>query len=290
VLSLAVGKDTRAYPVRVMIWHEIVNDTVGGVPVAVTYCPLCNTAITFDRRVGERTLSFGTSGLLYQSDLVMYDRQTSSLWPQLEGTAVAGFLTGTELDTLPVQTVAWSDFAAANPDAWVLSEQTGFDRNYGANPYRGYDDEATDPFLFDGDTPGPLPAKARIVGIGDGAGAVAVTFERLQRELVVPLTVAGRDIVTWLQPGLRSALDAGELADGRQVGASGAFVPTWQGQDLTFTATDNGFVDAETGSTWDVTGRAVSGSSVGAQLEPVTHVDTFWFAWIAFQPQTELQQ
>jgi len=137
VLSLTLGTETRAYPVQVLIWHEIVNDTVAGTPVAVTYCPLCNSALAFDRRVAGRVVSFGTSGRLYQSDLVMYDRQTESLWPQLELRAVAGMLTGTTLRPYPVSTVAWADWRRANPDGWVLSRETGHARDYGRNPYVG---------------------------------------------------------------------------------------------------------------------------------------------------------
>jgi Protein of unknown function (DUF3179) len=117
VLSLRVGGETRAYPIQILTWHEIVNDTVGGVPVAVTYCPLCNSGVAFDRRAGGRVLTFGTSGKLYASNLVMYDRQTESLRPQLTGQASLGVLTGTTLDSYPLAPVAWRDFPAANPDA-----------------------------------------------------------------------------------------------------------------------------------------------------------------------------
>ncbi len=136
VLALTVGGETRAYPLQVMTWHEIVNDTVGGVPVAVTYCPLCNSGVTFDRAVAGRVLSFGTSGLLYADNLVMYDRQTESLWPQLTGQAALGVLTGTTLRGIPMGIVAWREFRAAHPAAWVLSRDTGFQRPYGDNPLR----------------------------------------------------------------------------------------------------------------------------------------------------------
>lgn len=289
VLSLQVGDETRAYPVRVMIWHEIVNDLVGGVPVAVSYCPLCNSALTFDRRVADRVLSFGTSGLLYKSDLVMYDRQTESLWPQLELGAVAGHLTGTQLDTIPTVTIAWSDFRAAHPDSWVLSQQTGYNRPYGSNPYVGYDDVDSDPFLFDGEVPDQLPAMARVVGLGSVGDPVAIPFDLLAAQSVVAEQVDGRDVVVWLQPGLRSPLDTQQLDEGRKVGAAAAFEPQLDGQGLTFRPDGDGsFVDAQTGSTWNVLGRATAGPAKGAQLEPVQHVDTFWFAWSAFRPETRV--
>src|SRR5712692_8499092 len=128
VLALQIGADARAYPVQILIWHEIVNDTVGRVPVAVTYCPLCNSAIAYDRRLAGRVLSFGTSGKLYDSNLVMYDRQTQSLWVQFTGQAVAGVLTGHELRPYPLQKVAWDQWRAVPPHGWVLSRDTGYTR------------------------------------------------------------------------------------------------------------------------------------------------------------------
>src|SRR5262249_1671449 len=128
VLALQIGGDARAYPVQILIWHEIVNDTVDGVPVAVTYCPLCNSAIAYGRRAAGRVPSFGTSGMLYNSNLVMYDRQTQSLWVQFTGQAVAGVLTGHQLQPYPMQTVSWADWRAGHPDGWVLSRDTGYTR------------------------------------------------------------------------------------------------------------------------------------------------------------------
>jgi len=134
VLAPAIGETPRAYPVRILIWHEIVNDTIDVRPVAVTYCPLCNSALAFDRQLGDRLLTFGTSGLLYHSDLVMYDRQTESLFSQIEGRAIAGVLAGEELDRVPVQTVTWAQWRQAHPEGMVLSQDTGARRDYGINP------------------------------------------------------------------------------------------------------------------------------------------------------------
>jgi hypothetical protein len=134
VLAPAIGAPARAYPVRILIWHEIVNDTVDGRPVAITYCPLCNSALGFDRRLGDRVLTFGTSGSLYRSDLVMYDRQTESLFSQIEGRAIAGVLAGAQLDRVPVQTITWAQFRDANPDGYVLSRDTGVTTPTPASP------------------------------------------------------------------------------------------------------------------------------------------------------------
>jgi hypothetical protein len=286
VLSLELDGEARAYPVRILIWHEIVNDTVAGIPVAVTYCPLCNSALAFDRRLDDRVLSFGTSGRLLNSDLVMYDRQTESLWPQLEGRAVVGRLTGAELDRLPIQTVRWADFRTAHPDAWVLSEDTGHQRSYGTNPYVGYDNAEEAPFLFDGTAPPALPAKQRVVGLGDGPDATAVSLDRLAADRVVELEVDGEEVVLLYEPDLTSALDRESLSDSKAVGSTGAFRAVVDGEPLTLEWDGDAFTDQETGSTWSILGTALTGSLAGKQLDRIEHVDTFWFAWSAFQPDT----
>ena len=289
VIALDLGDDDRAYPVQILLWHEIVNDTVGDRPVAVTYCPLCNSALAFDRRLDDRLLTFGTSGRLYQSDLVVYDRQTESLWSQIEGRAIAGVLAGERLDRIPVQTVAWSQWRAAHPDGWVLSRETGVARDYGRNPYVGYDEPASDPFLFDGDADPRLPPKERVIGLGDGDDAVAVPLTVLGRERVLPVEVGDDDVVLWAAQGLRSALDAEQLAEGRLLAATAAFRPVVDGRQLSFRpAGPEQFVDDQTGSTWDVLGRATDGPLEGSELSAVEHLDTFWFAWAAFHPETRL--
>ncbi|MGH2403427.1 MAG: DUF3179 domain-containing (seleno)protein, partial [bacterium] len=133
VIFFESNGDVRAYPLQILIWHEIVNDTVGGQPVTVTFCPLCNTAIAFDRRLDGRVLDFGTTGMLRFSDLVMYDRQTESWWQQITGEAIVGVLTGKQLKFLPAQIVAWETFARTFPAGKVLSRNTGHVRPYGQN-------------------------------------------------------------------------------------------------------------------------------------------------------------
>lgn len=286
VLAFELDGEARAYPVQIMTWHEIVNDTVGAIPVAITYCPLCNSAIAFDRRSDGRVLDFGTSGRLYRSALVMYDRQTESLWTHYTGQAIAGRLTGETLHAFPVSTVSWSDFRAAHPAGLVLSRNTGFDRRYGANPYPGYDDASTSPFLFEGEVDGRLTAKARVVGIEAGGESAVVPLAVLRDERVVPVKIGGRTLVVWWKRGTASALDADSVAEGKDVGATGVFDPALDERSLTFRASGADFVDKQTGSRWNVLGRATSGPLAGRQLEAVAHVDTFWFAWAAYQPDT----
>jgi hypothetical protein len=288
VLAVDIDGDVRAYPVQILMWHEIVNDTVGGVPVAVTYCPLCNSAVAYDRRVDGQVLEFGTSGLLWNSALVMYDRQTETLWSHFTGQGIVGELTGTEIEKFPVATVAWGAWRDANPDGLVLSRDTGFDRAYGRNPYPGYDDVTSQPFLFEGDVDGRYTAMTRIVGIEVGDDALGVPLITLQEERVVAADVGGTDVVIFWEPGTASALDASDVAGGDDIGATAVFVPGVDGRSLTFSATDDGFVDDETGSTWNLFGRAIDGPLAGSALEAIPHVDTFWFAWSAFRPDSAI--
>ena len=288
VLAFTLQGEARAYPVQILTWHEIVNDTVAGVPVAITYCPLCNSAIALDRRLGDRVLDFGTSGRLYRSALVMYDRQTESLWTHFTGQAVAGRLAGERLRSYPVSTVAWSDFVAARPDALVLSRRTGFTRDYGRNPYPGYDDVGTPPFLFEGEVDGRLAAKTRVVGVELDGASVVVPLDELRRRRVVPVEVAGLSLVLWWKPGTASALDSPQVAEGHDVGATGVFDPALDGRRLTFRPAGQGFEDAETNTRWDILGRATAGPLASRALSAVAHVDTFWFAWAAYRPDTAI--
>ena len=288
VMAVEINGDARAYPVQILIWHEIVNDIVGAVPVAVTYCPLCNSAVAYDRRAAGRMFSFGTSGLLWNSALVMYDRQTETLWSHFTGEAIVGVLTGTKLETFPVATVPWGVWRDAHPDGLVLSRNTGFTRNYGSNPYPGYDDVTSEPFLFEGDVDGRFTAMTRVVGIEREGAALAVPLVELREQRVARVSLSGQELTVWWAPGTVSALDESDIVDGDDIGATGVFLPTVDGTALTFTASGDSFVDDETGSTWNLLGQAVSGPLVGRQLESVEHVDTFWFAWSAFRPDTDV--
>ncbi|MEE8336930.1 MAG: DUF3179 domain-containing protein, partial [Dehalococcoidia bacterium] len=145
VISVEAGGEARAYPVQILLFHEVVNDVIGDVPVLISYCPLCNTAIVFDRRVEGEARTFGVSGLLRQSDLVMYDHQTESLWQQITGEALVGEAVGAKLTFLPSQTVSWRDFRATFPDAMVLSINTGYVRPYGETSFVQYDRVGTTP-------------------------------------------------------------------------------------------------------------------------------------------------
>jgi hypothetical protein len=290
VIALELDGEARAYPARIMTRHEIVNDTVGDSPVTVAYCPLCSSAVAYDRRLGDRILDFGTSGALYQSALVMYDRQTQSLWSHFTGESIVGHLAGEQLELFSVQTVAWADWLEANPDGTVLSpDSTG--RVYGDNPYPGYEngEGPLSPTFLQEEIDGRLPQKDRVLGIRDGDDSVAIELARLTQEPVIEVELDGQAVVAWLRPGLASPLEGGQVAAGSDIGATGAFRPVAEdGTALTFTPVEGGFRDDQTGSTWNVLGQAVEGPLAGERLEGVEHVDTFWFAWSSYQPETTI--
>lgn len=289
VISLEVEGQARAYPLQILTWHEIVNDTIGGTPVAVTFCPLCHTAVVFDRRVGGRELTFGTTGNLRFSDLVMWDRQTESWWQQFSGEAVVGELTGTELEEVPSQLISMADFAERFPDGEVLSRDTGHERPYGQNPYTGYDDVDTPPFALQDVRPdGRLSPKARVVSIQQGDSLVAVPFDLVEQEVVLNETVVNRPVVLWWRSGTTSALGEEEIADSRDVGSVLVYERRAGGRVLTFSADGEEMVDAETGSRWDVNGTAISGPLRGEELRAVAHDTPFWFAVGAFRPDARI--
>ncbi|MBR9690258.1 DUF3179 domain-containing protein [Candidatus Woesearchaeota archaeon] len=138
VLAIIYKNVTRVYPLQIMVWHEIVNDFIAGDPILITYCPLCGSGIAYERVINGETVEFGTSGKLYNSNLVMYDRKTNSYWSQIDGKAIVGELTGMELKEISIDTVVWRDWKAAHPDSEVLSKKTGFVRPYGKDPYGNY--------------------------------------------------------------------------------------------------------------------------------------------------------
>lgn len=287
VIALAVGGEAKAYPLAILTWSEIANDEIGGVPVAVTFCPLCNAAIVFNREVDGQILRFGVSGNLRNSDMVMWDNKTLSWWQQFTGQAIVGDMTGTQLEMIPAQLVAWKDFKAAYPDGQVLSRDTGLSRSYGQNPYASYDSSAN-PFLFLGTPDDRLPATERVLGYFKGETAVAYPLPLIAQEKVIQDNIDGQDVVVFFEPGQVSALDQASIEASKEVGSAGMFIPEVDGRKLTFAVQDGQITDKETGSTWDIFGRAIAGELAGAQLEPILSHTHFWFAWAAFRPDTKI--
>jgi hypothetical protein len=294
VAVLELRGEVRAYPLQILTWHEIVNDEIGGEPVAVTYCPLCNSTVAFRREVEGRPVEFGTTGMLRSSDLVMYDRKTESWWQQLTAEAVVGELTGQELDVLGTQILAWEDFKRAHPDGEVLSRDTGFAREYGQNPYAGYDsDPDSQPFLLGDEPDRSLPPKERVAAIQTGErSAVVYPFSRLKDEAPINDEIDGRPTVVLFDPDVASALDSSLIAEGRNVGSAAVFEREVRGRTLEFEPGPGTgrFRDSQTRSTWTMRGEATAGPLEGEQLEQVPHDDQFWFALAAFFDDAEIRR
>ncbi|MEM8925376.1 MAG: DUF3179 domain-containing protein [Actinomycetota bacterium] len=280
--------EARFYPLSILTRHEIVNDRFGDTPVIVTYCPLCNTAISFDGRVDGRPLRFGVSGLLRNSDLVMWDNSTLTLWQQLTGEAIVGELAGTQLELISTSIVSYGQVRQDFPEALSLARDTGFSIDYGANSYVGYSSSAT-PFLFDGDPDPRYPALSRVVGVTVDGTEKAYPFETLVEVGAVNDEVAGVPVAVLWGGDTADALDGQVIADSAAIGTGIAFDRRVDDQLLTFSPTDDGrFVDDETSTTWTLLGRGVDGPLAGTSLTPLTHRNEFWFAWAAFFPEGEV--
>lgn len=284
VVSLRVGDTAKAYPLQILIFHEIVNDVIDGQPVVVTFCPLCNASIVFDANVDGQVLDFGTTGRLRKSDLVMYDRQTESWWQQFTGTGIVGEYNGVELKQLPSQIISFDVFQTEYPAGQVLSKKTGSVRPYGSNPYRGYDDINSTPFLFKDPLDPRLPPMERVL-------AVAANDERTNWQLV-PLSVLEsnpviqlNDVVIVATSKTTSALDQSDINDSRLVPAAAAFASNINGEPVTLSLNDAGvLIDEETGSQWSPLGTALKGPRKGQRLAQVDQGVHFAFAWLAFDP------
>ena len=285
-VAFVVEGDARFYPLAILTRHEIVNDVVAEIPVAVTYCPLCNTALVFDRRLDGEVLRLGVSGLLRNSDLVMWDDKTTSLWQQITGKAIVGTYAGDQLAPLGSSIVRWADFREAYPDGVALAFDQGMGIPYGANPYVGYSSRPAPYAFFRGEIDDSYPALERVVGVTLESGSKAYPFSELVDVEVVNDVVGNESVVVfWGAPDTADALDASQIARSQGVGTGVAYSAVVGGRPLTFQATgDSLFTDAETGSTWTLLGKAIEGELAGSELEVLPHRNEFWFAWKAFFP------
>ena len=285
VIALNIDGEARAYPLEVLTRHEIVNDEVGNVPVAVTFCPLCNSAVVFDRRVDGAVLRFGVSGNLRFSDLIMWDDLSESWWQQLTGEAIVGDYRGRRLRMLASQLVSFEVFRQRYPHGKVLRGPQG---GYGRNPYVDYDSSA-EPFLFRGPVDNRLFATERVLAAEINGQAVAYAFAALRDQPFINDCVMDRDIVVFWQAGAVSALDSAEIDSSKDVGMALMYervLPS--GESLTFRYESGNFIDNETGSRWNIWGEATHGALAGRHLRQLHAFPHFWFAWAAFYPQTSL--
>lgn len=288
VIALYITQPARAYPLAVLIRHGVVNDWFEDQVVAVTFCPLCNSPMVYDRRVNGQTLRFGTTGTLYNGGLLMWDDTTQSWWQQFTGEALVGDYAGTQLVVVPSQLVGFATFLAHDPDGVVLRGDASLPPvSYGRNPYIGYDTEAQ-PLLFSGSADKRLPATQRVLAAVVNGQPIAYPFTVLSAAGVVNDVIAGWPVVAFWQAGSVSALDNAKIDQSRDVGMAALFSSMVEGMVLTFEMDGAAIVDLQTRSTWDIFGEATSGALRGTILTPHNAQPVFWFAWAANYPATEL--
>jgi hypothetical protein len=283
VLGYESGDVTFAYPINILNFHEMVTDVIGGVPVLITYCPLCISGVVFSREVDGQTLTFGNTSALYQSDLVMYDHQTGSYWFQVAGEAVVGTMTGSRLDPLPSATMPWGRWKALHPDTLLLSGVDGVQDDlfasagYGNGFGQGYQDRINnEQFAFPVDQEkldGRLSAGEMVLTVETGGAMTAFPLGQIG-EGAANAEVGGEPVVVFT--------DAGGLS-------VAAFSRTLDGQILSFDYQGDGrFTDRETGSAWDFAGRAEDGPLAGSRLDRVSSRRSFWFVVAISFPGVEI--
>lgn len=275
VVGLVVDGQAIAIPHNILWWHEIVNADLGGRRLAITYCPLTGSALVFDVTAAG-TQRFGVSGLIFQNNLVMFDPETETLWPQLCRRAVSGSRAGTELVQVPAIEMHWEAWKARHPNSLIVSAETGYRRDYTRYPYSHYESSGTLLFPMRRGIDNRLPPKERVFGIREGEGGLAFPFRELEAvgpTLALVTRREGQDVLVLWDAAARAAA---------------AYLPeTTDGLRVTLRSEGDGFVDAESGTRWDVEGRAIAGPLAGSRLVPFPHAFVaFWFAWAAFQPQT----
>jgi len=256
----------------------------------VTFCPLCNASIVFDRRLAGRVLDFGTTGRLRKSDMLMYDRQTESWWQQFTGQALVGELAGSELRQLPSRITAYAELRKLAPGARILSRDTGYTRPYGQNPYRGYDHIGNIPFLFDDPADPRLPAMARVLSLHNKGIRRLYPLDEIARQGMIQDRLGSEAIIVVTTTRMRSALDRQQISASRLIPAVAAWYRRVDGRELDFELQQGQLRDRQTGSLWDALGHAISGPLRGQQLHPVPGGVFFAFALLAFRPQAEIYQ
>ena len=280
VLGLNINGDIRAYPLQILVWHEIVNDKVGGVSVAVTYCPLCFTNQVFNRTIGDgqEVVEFGTSGKLYNSNLVMYDRTSKSLWSQAMAEGIVGKYAGTKLERVPFDVAYWKEWKQLYPDSKILSRDTGSNRPYGVDPYGDYytNSDVLFPISNRDDRFG---LKEIVVGFENKGQYKAYKLQEIENKKVINDQVNGKPVSLFsLYPFMVRTYDP-VIEDGEKKTVLLQF---------DYDTKNNYFIDKQTGSLWNFEGKAISGQMKGKQLTHLPFDEGFWFEWVAFHPSTAL--
>lgn len=293
VISVVINGRAKAYPLNMLTMHEISNDTLSGIPILPTFCPLCNASVVYDRRVTidgkETVLTFEVSGMLRQSDMIMADNKTQSWWQQLMGLSIVGELEGSELSVIPSQVISVDMFFRRYPNGKILSPKTGTEseEQYGKNPYVRYDNIENNPYarFFDSSNVDTrLPAMERVVDIKGEDNYKIYPYSKLKKKGVINDQFEGIDYVLFYRSGMVSVLNENDISKSKNIGSSSVFLATFEGRKLTFSKEGINFIDDETASFWDITGLCTEGVLKGKQLIPVIHSNHFAFAFLSFYP------
>ena len=284
VISVIIEGTARAYPLNILLWHGVINDVVNEMPIAVTFCPLTYSSAVYEGQIEGRKIRFGVSGMLRNSNMILYDRLTHSMWQQLTGRAVIGDLAGEEVNVLISQVIPFNKFAVSYPDGKVMSRNTGFERDYGTNPYVGYDNISNLPNKFTGVVDASLCPMEKVVSVYVDGKTKAYPYYFTHLRGVVNDIVGKTGVVIFHEDKMVSPLDCKQIKNSRHIGATGAFLRQIDEYELTFSYDGEYFVDDQTRSLWDITGLAVKGKLAGKRLVPVRHLNSFAFAWLVFNP------
>ena len=297
VIAVAINGEAKAYPLNMLTMHEMSNDSLGGVPILPTYCPLCNSSVVYSRKLKhkdkEYLLDFEVSGMLRNSDMVMADKQTESWWQQLMGSCLVGELAGAQLDVIPSLVISVAAFFDRYPDGMILSPKTGTssEDRYGKNPYVGYDAADGKPYdrYFDHEVlDSRLAPMERVIDVRGREGYKVYPFSTVAKAGVINDTYDGFDLVIFYKEGTVSVLDQKEIALSKQVGSATLFSPVVDNRKLTFKKKRDYFQDIETKSKWDITGNCFDGKFSGKSLTPLPHSNHFAFAFLRFFPDAEI--
>ncbi len=288
VIAVVVKGVARAYPIQIMIYHQVVNDRIKGEPVVVTFCPLCNSGYAYRRRLGDTKLKMGITGLLRNSGLIMYDHQTKSWWQQFTGESIVGKFAGRQLVSYPSHLISFADFSRHYPKGKVLSRDTGYRRQYGLNPFRGYDSIDSSPFKFKDETDPRLPPMERVLNIRVNGVTKLYPYSVIREYIVLNDEVSKVPLVVFCKSNYVSPLDKTEILRSSDVPAAFAYSREVDGRQLSFEYVDGRIVDTQTGSVWTLLGKAVEGTFKGVQLRRVDIGVHFAFAALAFKPESEI--
>ena len=275
VVGLSVNGDIRAYPLQILVWHEIVNDNVGGVPVAVTYCPLCFTNQVFNRTLEDgNMIEFGTSGKLYNSNLVMYDRVSNSLWSQALAQGIVGKYAGVNLQRMPFDVANWKEWKELYPESKVLSRDTGSSRPYGADPYGDYYTNSEVLFPIS-NTDNRLGLKEIIIGLENSGQYKAYKLQDVEDKKIINDEISNKSIAVFSSFPFMVRVFNRPVVDGQVL-------------QFKYNSQNSTFIDLNTGSEWNFEGAAINGGLKGKELTRLPFDEGFWFEWVAFHPETQL--